>query len=282
LLIPLVIVPQGVKTGGNVVLLAGMIKAKTGIKVLRRLGITLIALPEPVTTPFGVALVLLSRYLSRRLEASQDNRLRETVQYYLAHASRFSDYVDSKSRAPGSVKLLSPSKEPAILGQITGSRSFAANPSVRQGRRDIQDGTANYTRDMQSLSRRYKAGDSFKVESGWADTSGRAEKVIHHTINMEWLSRRYESAGAVAYSSWACTSNAVEGVTHHSVNMKSLSQHYKTGNVGQAKAKYHTVNMALLLQRHGSLPSHTRALNALQNNNYYYDVVCRGNVIGGY
>jgi hypothetical protein len=267
-----------------VVLLAGMIKAKTGIKVLRRLGITLIALPEPVTTPFGVALVLLSRYLSRRLEASQDNRLRETVQYYLAHASRFSDYVDSKSRAPGSVKLLSPSKEPAILGQITGSPSFIANsaPSVWQNWQEMRRRTVHHTMNVQSLSQRYKSGDSFKVESGWADTSGRAEKVIHHTINMEWLSRRYESAGAVAYSSWACTSNAVEGVTHHSVNMKSLSQHYKTGNVGQAKAKYHTVNMALLLQRHGSLPSHTRALNALQNNNYYYDVVCRGNVIGGY
>jgi hypothetical protein len=258
-----------------VVLLAGMIKAKTGIKVLRRLGITLIALPEPVTTPFGVALVLLSRYLSRRLEASQNNRLRETVKYYLAHASRFSDYVDSESRAPGSVKLLSPSKEPAILGQITGSRSFAANPSVRQGRRDIQDGTANYTRDMQSLSRRYKAGNSF------SNTSARTEKVIYHTINVEWLSRRYESAGAVAYSSWACTSNAVEGVTHHSVNMKSLSQRYKTGSARQTKIRYPATNMALVQQRYGSVVSYTMALRALQNNNFYYDVVSRGNVIGG-
>jgi hypothetical protein len=137
--------------------------------------------------------------------------------------------------------------------------------------------------DMQSLSRPYKAGDSFKVKPGWPDTSRRAEKVIHHTINREWLSRRYESeSSAVAHSNWARTSGVVERVTHHSINMKLLSQRYQTGSAGQTKVKYHTINMALLLQRYGSAVSSTRALNAIQNNNYYYDVVSRGNVIGGY
>jgi hypothetical protein len=259
-----------------VLLLAGVIEAKTSIKLLRRLGITLIALPEPVTTPFGVALIFISRYLSRRLEASQNNRLRETVKYYLAHTRRFSDDAYGTSSTQGPVKRHSLSDEHAILGQIAGSRSFAANPSVRQGRRDIQGGTANYTRDMQSLSRRYKAGNSF------SNTSARTEKVIYHTINVEWLSRRYESEDSTAvHSNWPRTSGVVKGAMRHSINMGLLSQRYKTGSVGQAKVKSHAINEALILQRYGSA-SYTTTLNAIRDNNYYYDVLSRKNVIGGY
>jgi hypothetical protein len=137
--------------------------------------------------------------------------------------------------------------------------------------------------DMQSFSGRYKAGDSFKVESGWSDTSSRAEKTIHHTINTERLSRRYEGAGsAVAHSNWARTSGAEERVTHHSLNMILLSQRHNTDSVGQVKVKHHNISMAPLRQRYGSAVSSTRVLNALRNNNFYYDIVSRGNVIGGY
>jgi hypothetical protein len=137
--------------------------------------------------------------------------------------------------------------------------------------------------DVQGLSRRYKAGDSFKVESGWSDTSRRAEKVIPHTINTEWLSQRYESPDtAVAHSNWIRTSGAGERVTHHSVNMSLLSQRYQTTGVGQTKVKYHTINKTLLRQRYGSAVSSTTVLNALRDNNYYYDIASRGNVIGGY
>jgi hypothetical protein len=268
-----------------VVLLGDMIVGRTRVKFLKRLGIALIFLPELITTPFGVALVLLSRYLSRRHEASQNNRLQEMVKYYLALTRRFSDDADGESSAHGPVKRYNRNEEHVILGQITGSRSLEANsaPSVRQSMRDVRDGTVHHAMDVQGPSRRYKAGDSFKVDSGWSDTSRRAEKTIHHTINREWLSRRYESENsAVAHSSWAHTSGAGEGVTHHSINMRLLSQRYNMGSVGQPKVKYHTINRALLLQRYGSAVSSTTVLNALQNNNYYYDIVSRGNVIGGY
>ena len=241
-----------------------VIKSRTHIKLLRRLGIALIALPEPFTTPFGVALVLVSRYLSKRREASRNKRLQETVQYYLAHTRRFSGDADSKSIAPGSVKRYTRSEEHLIPRQYTGNCSFEANPapSVCQSRRDMQNDTIHHTKDMQSLSGRYKAGDNFKVESGWTNTSSRAEKVIHHTINWESLSLRYESQSSVlAYSNWACTSGAIEGVMQHSVNMGLLSQRYKTGSIGQVQVKYHTLNTALLLQRYGA----TMYTMALQN-----------------
>ena len=267
------------------VLLGDMIMGRTRVKFLRRLGIALIFLPELVTTPFGVALVLVARYLAKRHETSQNKRLREMVKYYLVHTGHFSGDADGVSSAPGPVKRYNRNEEHVILGQITGSRSLEANsaPSVRQSMRDVQDGTVHHAMDVQGPSRRYKAGDSFKVESGWSDTSRRAAKTIHHTINREWLSRRYESENsAVAHSNWARTAGGGEGATHHSINMRILSQRYDIDSFGQTKVKHHTINMALLRQRHGSAVSYTTALNALRDNNYYYDVVSRGNVIGGY
>ena len=277
MLIPPVTITRGIETGGDVLLLGNMIGTRAGIRLLRHLGIALIFAPEPFTTPFGVAFVVVARHLSKRHEASVNNHLRETVQYYLAHTSHSSDYVDGKSAAPGPVKRRGFSEERPILGQITGSRSLGAKFSVRQGRRDIRQGTANHTTDMEGLSRRGKYGHSL------SDTSTRTQKVIHHTVDVGWLSRRYESAnGAVAHSSRATTSGGVEGVTHHSVNMGLLPQHHGTGSIGQAKAKSRAMNITQCRQRYGSAMSYTAVLNALQSNNHYYDVLSRGNVIGGY
>jgi len=262
-----------------VLLWGDMIGARTYIRLLRHLGIALIFAPEPFTTPFGVAAILVARHLSRRLETSQNSRLRETVKYYLIHSGRFGDYVDGASSSRRPAKRHGLSDEYPILGQITGNPSFASNttPSVQQSERDIRGGTIHHTRDMQSLSQRHKAVDSF------SDTSSRAQKVIYHTMDIKSLSRRYESTNsAVAHSSWATTSGTVEGITHHSVNMNLLSQHHKTGSVGHRKAKYHTINMGQLRQRCGSASNYTTALNALQNNNHYYDMLSRRNVIGGY
>jgi hypothetical protein len=254
-----------------------MINTRTCVRLLKHLGIALIFAPEPFTTPFGVAFVLAARHLSRRHEASVNSRLRETVQYYLAHAGHFGDYVDDESGAPSPVKQRGLSRERPILGQITGRCSFVAESFVRQTRRDIQRGAANHTADIESLSTRRKYGQSLSA------TSTRTQNVIHHSIDTGWFSRRHESAsGAVAHSSWTTISGGVEGATHHSVNMGPLSQCYGTGNVEQAKAKSHATNTTPRRQPHGSAVSRTTVINALQNNNYYYEVLSRKNVIGGY
>ena len=228
-------------------LLSNMTNTRTYIRLLRHLGIALIFAPEPFTTPFGVASILVARHLSKRHETSLNNRLRETLQYYLAHTSHFGEYADGESGAPAPVKRRGLSEEHPILGQITGSCSFGAKSSVRQGGRHIQKGTAN------------------------------------HTTDMEWLSRRYESAtGAVAHSSWATTSDAGEAITHHSIEVGSLPQNCRSGSVGQTKAKSHAVNVAQRRLRYGSAVSYTTVARALRNNNFNYDISSRRNVIGGY
>ena len=258
-------------------LLSNMVNTGTYVRLLRHLGIALIFAPEPFTTPFGVAFILAARHLSKQHEANVNNRLREMVHYYLAHSSLLGDDADGKSPGPSPIKRHGLSEERPILGQITGSRSFEATASVRKGRSDIRDGTANRTTNMQSLSRRRKYGHSL------SDTSTGTQRVTHHTIDMEWLSRRYESAnGAVAHSGWATTSDAGEAITHHSIEVGSLPQNCRSGSVGQTKAKSHAVNVAQRRLRYGSAVSYTTVARALRNNNFNYDISSRRNVIGGY
>jgi hypothetical protein len=258
-------------------LLSNMINTRTCIRLLRHLGIALIFAPEPFTTPFGVASILVARHLSKRHEAGVNNRLRETIQYYLAHTGRFGEYVDCESAAPSRAKRRGLNEERPILGEITGSRGVQAKSSVRQPRSHTEGGTANHTTETESLSRRYKYRDSL------SGTSTGTQRVIHHTIDMEWLSRRYESAnGAVAHSGWATTCDAGEGITHHSIQVGSLPQNCRSGSVGETKAKSRAVNVAQRRGRYGSAVSYATVARALQNNNYRYDILSRRNVIGGY
>lgn len=257
--------------------LGGMANANTYVRLLRHLGIALVFAPEPFTTPFGVACMLAARHLSKRNEASVNNRLREMVQYYLARTSHFTDHPDGEAHAHTPVKRHNPRKERAIRGQITGSRSIEVNSSVRQAKCGIEDGRASHTANMQNLSRRRKYADCPSC------TSLGTQKMPHHSINLEWLSRRYECGNdAVAHSSWATTCSTAEGITRHSTSMSLLTRNSTTGNLGQTKAKCHTLSTALLRQRYGSTAGHTTFLKALQTNNHYYNMLSRGNVVGGY
>ena len=265
------------------VLLGNMIVNRTRIRFLRHLGIGLILFPDFVTTPFGVGLILVARYLSRETETAQDRRLREMVRYYLAHAGSSSDDADGTPSAPGSVKQQS--TERLIPRQYSLSHSFQANlaPSVLHNWNDMRQRRARYTTDTHGLPQRHKAGDSLRVESRWADTSRSAEKMTHHTINMEQLSQRYEGKdGGVTHSNWGRNSGAGERVTPHTINMGSLSQHYNTGGVRQTKANYHSIDRTVLGQRYGSALRSSPTRNALRDNNHYYDIVSKKNVIGGY
>ena len=248
------------------VLLVDMIKAKTSIQLLRHLGIVLIVLPEVITTPFGVVLVLTSRYLSRRREANLNKRLQETLKYYLAHFKRFSDDADGESSAPSRVKRYTQSEKHLISWQYKGSRSFDATPSplVWQSWRDTRDDIVHHTVDIESLSRRYGIRDGSKVEPGdshWEVTSGSTKKLMHHSIDMQMFSRRYKADDSSKIESdWSDTSSSAEEVIHHTVNMESLSRRYKGNDSTGADSNWvstsgtvegvahHSLHMRLLSQ----------------------------------
>jgi len=264
-------------------LLSSVNNTRTYVRLLRHLGVALIFAPEPFTTPFGVAFVLAARYLSKRHEASVDNHLRETFQYYLAHSSHFGDHVDGEAGTPGRAKPSGLLEGSPILGQITGGLNTKAAPPPQHSGRDVRGHTSFHTMNTPSPSKRYKAGYSPRAEPARFDTSSRADDVIHHTMDTGWLSRRYESAnGAVAHSSWATTSDGTERITHHSVNMRLFSRNCGTSSFGQAKAKRRAPNTGQRRQRGGSAASRTMVVRAINNNNRYYDALSRNNVIGDY
>ncbi len=237
-----------------------MIKTKTVYKLLRNLGIVLIAMPEPFTTPIGAAITLSAIYLSRRLEISQNKLLRETFKNYLAHHKRFSEdsTTPSKARYTQTVESSHP-------GQYEISPGFKPNPRplVRQSSPDTGDNVICHTIDIEWLSRRFKSDDSPKVKPDWASMSSTAQGVIHHTINMELLSRRYKSQ----YNDWADsdvsrTSEIADKTIHHTINVRSLPQLRKTDDTTPAKLEYHAINWVTLLRRYGLAAGSASALKA--------------------
>ena len=246
------------------------------IRVLRHLGIALIFAPEPFTTPFGVACILAARRLSRQHEAKLNSRLRATVQYYLARTSPSGSLISGASCDPSRSRRPCLSEQRPILGQITGSGGLGADSPARKGRQGIQENRVNHSTTAQNRT------PSHKHNVGFFDTSTGTQKVIHHTIDMEWLSRRYEVASiAVAHSDWITTSSDMESAAHHSLDVGLLSRHYGTGSAGQAKATTNTVDMAQLRQRYGSAASHSTVHRALQSTNHYYKMSSRKNIVGG-
>ncbi|MFH0768187.1 MAG: hypothetical protein V1932_01300 [Chloroflexota bacterium] len=237
-----------------------MIKTKTVYKLLRNLGIVLIAMPEPFTTPIGAAITLSAIYLSRRLEISQNKLLRETFKNYLDHHKRFSE----DSTTPGNTRYTQ-TVESSHPGQYEVSPGFKPNPRplVRQSSSDTGDNVICHTIDMEWLSRRYKTDDSPKVKPDWTDTSSTAQGVIHHTINMELLSRRYKSEdNAWADSDTSRTSKIAEKTIHHTINIRSLPQWHKTDDAAPVKLEYHAINWLTLLRRYGLAAGSASVLKA--------------------
>lgn len=89
-----------------------MIQPKTSLGLLKYLGVTLVTLPEPVTTVFGVGLLFTANYLSRKIEVGKDNFLPETAGYYSYWFKHPRDYVDAESGAPVAAKSYTQGQKP--------------------------------------------------------------------------------------------------------------------------------------------------------------------------
>jgi hypothetical protein len=84
-----------------------MFQTRTSVRLLNYLGIALVALPEPFTTPFGVALLFAARHLSQDLELALDNPPPEAYayrSYWFKHprdyANRDPAYAEELKRYP--------------------------------------------------------------------------------------------------------------------------------------------------------------------------------------
>ena len=195
-----------------------MINAKSSVKLLRRLGIALIAMPEAVTTPIGVALILTSRYLSKKIEADLYKRLHGTFQHYLAHSKRHAKDADTKPDDRKQAKRTARNADRLIPIQAEVKPvAPMAKSSTRSGERLIP------VQDKNSI----KANPAPSAIQNQTDAE--AEAAVHHSIDIKWLARRYEMPGNK--NSSALTSDeedSQDNLIRHSIDRQKLAGRFNT------------------------------------------------------
>jgi len=171
-----------------------MFQARTNVRLLKYLGIGLVALPEPVTTAFGVGLLFTANYLSQKLEPGLDNRFIEASAYQSYWFKRSSNYADGESSAQGKAKRYTQSAQQAIpwqYGLIEASAYqsywFKRSSNYADGESSAPGKVKRYTQsEQQPIPWQYEGNHSLEanpnplVRQTRRDTRG---DIVHHTID---------------------------------------------------------------------------------------------------
>lgn len=148
---------------------------KTNLNFIRCLGIGLVALPEPVTTAFGVALLVAAGYLSRQFDAGPDNLLLETPNAWF---KRSGDHAAGGPGLPGEVRLY--------------RHSLEANTSSGWPMAHTAANVARHVVDLPTLCRRYGLNsDGSKAKPKALPNSSANKNLVRHSLDMPALQRRY-------------------------------------------------------------------------------------------
>lgn len=143
-----------------------MIQTRTSVRLLKYLGIGLVALPEPFTTAFGIAFLLTAHHLFQKLKLNVDTL----------------------------------SEEYLLPWQFEGSRSLETNsPLGWQIRYDTKVNVVYHTIDLPRLYRRYGIrSDGSKVKPRdfrpESTSSSNTKNLVRHTIDLPKLYQRYGMA----------------------------------------------------------------------------------------
>ena len=141
-----------------------------GGKVLRGLGIALIAMPEPFTTPLGVGLLAASWALSRHQESQRKAYVRHLVTEYLHTYRPFGYGMGSQPRTSAALPYREPEPLYHAAGVSTGrSRDFTAPPSHADAPKVVR-----HSFDLGSIARRFDVGGT---KRGFEGYWGRSTKI---------------------------------------------------------------------------------------------------------
>ena len=214
-----------------------MIDARSSVKLLRRAGLVLIALPEAVTTPVGVACLLTARYLSKKIEADLYKRLYETIKHYLAHSKRPAAAPETKLEEKKQVKRAHRNADRLIPKQAEVKIAVPiAKSSTRRGERLIPAQGKNNIKASRTPSAIQKQIDT---EAGAA---------VHHSIDMKWLSRRYETNQMTKTSSarQEAAPDEDENLILHTIDRQKIARRFdiessQTADAGLAAKSKKTV-----------------------------------------
>lgn len=256
-----------------------MIKPRNAVRLMKHLGIVLIAMPEPITTPVGIALSLTAHFLSKRIEAHLYDRLRRTFQNYLAHSKPKSKSKAQSAERKGETEPLSTfqqsqqemadyaASQAAMAkwrfphkGTITGAETAFSQPDPKAkyvplvwiDGHDTAPKTVHHTVDWKRLSPHYGTITGSKFAPGQSEPEAvpaRVAKIVHHDIDMRELSRLFSSAdsGEATVGS-AATPEKV--VVRHSFSTEFLARRFETEEPAPP-SKHHAIDIASLRQRYG-------------------------------
>ena len=191
-----------------------MIQTRASVRLLKYLGIVLVALPEPFTTPFGVALLFTAYNLSQELKSEAEHLL-ETSGYLSYWFKRPSDYVAVDSSAQGTAKSYSQNEKPPTPWPQESSRNLEAGAdhlletfayssywfkrhdnyanveaSAPVAAKSYSQNEKKPTHQPHESSRNLKTNPHPPVGQPRYD----ARDVVYHTIDMPMLYRRYRIA----------------------------------------------------------------------------------------
>jgi hypothetical protein len=215
----------------------------------------LVALPEAVTTPIGLALILTSRYLSKRIEANLYKRLHETFQHYLAHYKR-RDGATDKPKDQNQTGRLPWQKKPKtsqpsnVIGSIYNEARLIPiqpkNDSAKdqpiplnwQSQRKAPANVIHHTMDWNKLSPHYGTVTGSKFAPIPEVRPARDVKLVRHDIDMKALARRYQTIDSPQVepdsSAWEAPAGSDKPLKHHNIDMQKLSRRFKSEESSEA------------------------------------------------
>jgi hypothetical protein len=242
-----------------------MFKIKTSIKLLKQVGFVLIALPEPITTPFGAALVITSQCLSRVYESELNRHLRESLKRHLAHRKDSSKPKESPSLWRRRLDAFYSKPVPHAVDIDRLSKRFGENrvQAVVPGASEEEKSAVLHTVNKDQLARRFKPGDNPESKPGTANPLSEKTGVLH-TVNKEALANRFKAGE---------TSRPAEsdkpGVMH-SINRAALSRRFqadenKEAESGSNSPKEKTVVRRRVRARADSQPAESEKAEPIVN-----------------
>jgi hypothetical protein len=149
-------------------------------KVLRGLGIALIAMPDPFTTPLGVGLLAASWALSRHQETQRKKYVRHLVTEYLHTYRPFGYGMGSETKT----SLNLPYREPQPLYHAAGAEAHRSmDHTIPVYSRPDNEKVVYHPFDLGRASKRFdKGGSKQGFEGFWGRQSKLDIGVVYHNL----------------------------------------------------------------------------------------------------